>query len=84
MTVEFDDETVRIISELAARTGQTFAEAVRTALAERLERELSRRRAGLGLADRLAEIGRHCAAMPDHDARSPDDIVGYDETGMWS
>jgi hypothetical protein len=29
------------------------------------------------------EIGRHCAALPDYDTRSPDEIVGYDETGMW-
>jgi hypothetical protein len=29
------------------------------------------------------QIGRHCVALPDHDACTPDDIVGYDETGMW-
>jgi antitoxin VapB len=29
------------------------------------------------------EIGRHCAALPDLDARSPDEIIGYDENGMW-
>jgi hypothetical protein len=31
----------------------------------------------------LMEIGRHCAALPDVDTRSPDEIVGYDEAGMW-
>jgi antitoxin VapB len=35
------------------------------------------------LAERLMELGRHCAALPDIDARSPEEIVGYDETGMW-
>ncbi len=29
------------------------------------------------------EIGRHCATLPDLDKRGPDEIVGYDETGMW-
>jgi hypothetical protein len=35
------------------------------------------------LAERLLEIGRHCTTLPDLDARSPDEIVGYDDTGMW-
>ena len=34
-------------------------------------------------AARLLEIGEHCAALPDFDTRSPDEIIGYDETGMW-
>jgi hypothetical protein len=36
------------------------------------------------LAARLREIGEHCAALPDIDPRSPDDIIGYDETGSWA
>jgi hypothetical protein len=32
---------------------------------------------------RLTEIGAHCATLPDVDTRTPDEIVGYDETGMW-
>jgi hypothetical protein len=36
-----------------------------------------RRRRILGL------LSRHCAALPNYDTRSPDEIVGYDETGMW-
>ena len=32
---------------------------------------------------RLREIGEHCAALPDFDTRSPDETIGYDETGMW-
>ena len=51
--------------------------------AERLERERLRRGQSAQLADRLMEIGKHCAALPDIDTRSPDEIVGYDETGMW-
>ena len=35
------------------------------------------------LAERLMEIGRHCADLPNIDPRNPDEIVGYDETGVW-
>jgi antitoxin VapB len=49
----------------------------------RLEREQLRRGGRQRLADRLLEIGAHCAALPDRDTRTPEAIVGYDETGMW-
>ena len=78
-----DPETDHLARELAALTGETLTDAIRIALAERLERERLRRGETMGLADRLMEIGRHCAALPDFDTRTPDEIVGYDETGMW-
>ncbi len=78
-----DKETDRLAREVAALTGESLTEAVRTALAERLERERLRRGKPSGLAERLLEIGAHCAALPDFDTRSPDEIVDYDETGMW-
>jgi len=60
-----------------------LTDAIRIALAERLERERLRRGQSARLADRLMEIGRHCAALPDIDARGADEIVEYDEIGMW-
>ncbi len=78
-----DKETDRLAREVAALTGETLTDAIRKALAERLERERLRRGGSKRLAERLMEIGRHCAALPDIDTRSPDEIVGYDETGMW-
>jgi antitoxin VapB len=78
-----DPETDRLARELAALTGETLTEAIRKALADRLERERLCRGIPGRLADRLMELGRHCAALPDCDTRSPDEIVGYDETGMW-
>jgi antitoxin VapB len=78
-----DRETDRLAREVAALTGESLTEAVRQALAERLERERLRRGQASDLAARLREIGAHCAALPDFDRRSPDEIVGYDETGMW-
>ncbi len=79
-----DNETDRLAREVAALTGETLTEAIRAALAERLERERLRRGQPVNLADRLREIGEHCASLPDFDTRTPDAIVGYDETGMWT
>ena len=78
-----DKETDRLAREVASLTGETLTDAVRTALAERLERERLRRGQPAGLAERLAALGRECAALPDFDTRTPDEVVGYDETGMW-
>jgi antitoxin VapB len=78
-----DKETDRLARAVAALTGETLTDAIRVALAERYERERCRRGHGPGFADQLLEIGRHCAALPDLDTRSADEIVGYDENGMW-
>jgi len=78
-----DKETDRLARAVAALTGETLTDAIRIALTERLERERLRRGGAVRLADRLLEIGEHCAALPDRDTRSPDEIVGYDDTGMW-
>ncbi len=70
----------RLARELAARTGEGLTEAVIIALRERLER--LRRIPNQGLATELLRIGRECADMPELDARSADEILGYDELGM--
>jgi antitoxin VapB len=84
MALNFEDEeTDRLAREVAKLTGETLTVAVRRALAERLERERLRPGEGRGLADRLLAIGEHCASLPDIDPSTPDEIVGYDESGMW-
>jgi antitoxin VapB len=78
-----DEETDRLAREVAKLTGETLTVAVRRALSERLQRERLRRGEARGLADQLLAIGQHCASLPDLDPRAPDEIVGYDESGMW-
>jgi antitoxin VapB len=78
-----DPETDRLAREVAKLTGESLTEAVRKALAERLERERRRRGAAKGLAERLDEIALRCASLPNYDTRSADEIVGYDDKGMW-
>jgi antitoxin VapB len=79
-----DKETDRLAREVAVLTGESLTDTIRKALIERLDREKLRRGLMGGLAARLREIGEHCAGLPDYDTRSPDEIVGYDETGMWT
>ncbi len=84
MTQTFDNEEIdRLAAEVTALTGETVQEAVRTALVERLERERARRGGRSRRAEEVLEITRHFAALPDVDPRTPDEIVGYDEIGMW-
>ena len=78
-----DRETDRLARAVADLTGETLTEAIRKALAERLERERLRHGKTVRLADRLTQLGRECANLPDYDTRSPDELVGYDETGIW-
>lgn len=74
-------ETERLAEAVARLAGETKTEAVRLALRDRLER-LRRDRSARRLADELDDIARHCAALPVKDARTPDEILGYDERGL--
>jgi antitoxin VapB len=78
-----DPETDRLARAVAALTGETLTAAVRNALAERLERERLRRGEPADLVAKIRAIGEHCASLPVLDPRSPDEIIGYDENGMW-
>jgi antitoxin VapB len=69
-------EAERLAKALARKTGETITEAVINALRERLTREEGRRSIP-PLENELLEIGRRCAALPDLDRRSPDEILGY-------
>jgi antitoxin VapB len=78
-----DPETDRLIRDLAEVTGESMTEAVRKSVEARLIRERRKRGHDGSLAADLIAIGKRCAAAPDHDTRSPDEMVGYDEHGMW-
>ena len=78
-----DPETDRLARELAALTGETMTQAIRTSLAERLARERGRREDGI--ARRRAAIDaivERAAALPVLDDRSEDEILGYDADGV--
>jgi antitoxin VapB len=78
-----DPDTDRLARALATLTGETLTEAIRKALAERLERERVRRGHPGGLAGRIREIGEHCAALPNVSRSATDAALGRDAAGMW-
>ena len=76
-----NEETYRLVHELAERTGESMTTAVTVAVQERLDRV--RAEDGSGLAKRLLAIGEHCAAHLDEPWKSIDlDEYLYDEHGL--
>jgi antitoxin VapB len=70
-----------LAAEVARLAGESKTEAVTVALRERLAR-LQRRRTARSLADDLDEIALHCSRLPVLDARTPTEILGYDDDGL--
>jgi len=74
-------EADRLARELAAKTGENLTEAVMNALRERLARQQGRKRV-LRLRDELRAISERCQTLPVLDARTPEQILGYDDRGL--
>jgi antitoxin VapB len=74
-------ETIDLARKLAASTGESITEAVTQALRERLAAVTGKPDAARVKA-RVARIQALVASLPDHDTRSADDILGYDEHGL--
>lgn len=74
-------EAHRLAQELAKETGESLTEAVRTALRARLEAVRRDRKSDSAFVD-VERIQAFVASLPDFDARSPDEILGYDEFGL--
>jgi antitoxin VapB len=76
-----NEQTERLARELARETGESLTTAIRRALEERLERVEGRRSPRDKL--RLARGAlRRVDDLPVLDARTPDEILGYDEHGL--
>ena len=86
-----DPEVERLARELAEATGEPLSNAVAAALRERLDRaragwDAGRRGApqhgGAPQFRSVEEIQAYVASLPVLDPRTPDEIVGYDESGL--
>ena len=76
-----NEETDRLVEELAKLTGESMTVAVTEAVRERLER--IRHTQGTSLADRLVAIGRDCATHLKEPFSSIDHgELLYDERGL--
>ena len=74
-------ETERLAREIAAKTGESLTGAIQKALEERLQR-LNNSRQSQALEAQIDDILQRVDAMPDLDARTPDEIIGYGEDGL--
>lgn len=75
-----NEETHRLVQELARLTGESQTTAITQAVRERLRRVRRRRE---GLAERLVAIGKDCAAHLKEPFRSVDHgHLLYDEKGL--
>jgi antitoxin VapB len=76
-----NEQTHRLVQELATLTGESMTAAVTEAVRERLDRV--RRAREISLANRLMAIGKDCAAHLREPFRSADhgDLL-YDEHGL--
>ena len=75
-----DPEADRLARQVARITGETLTGAIVQSLRERLVRV--QRRRGPGLAAELLAIGDRCSRLPVLDDRTPEAILGYDESGL--
>ena len=73
-------EAERLAREPARERGTTVTRAVIGTLDEALRRT-SGRRVAPSTRDAILEVSKRCAALPDLDTRSADEILGYDESG---
>lgn len=83
MALRIEDERAeKLAEELASRTGEPVEEAIEIALKERLDRVGQR---PLRKPDReaIAAILADFRSLPDLDTRTPDEILGYNEAGLF-
>lgn len=76
-----DPITEKLAHELAEKTGENVATAMRHALEERLLRIANRKRKE-DLLRNVQDIQARVQALPVLDDRSADEIIGYDDSGL--
>ncbi|CAD5298000.1 Antitoxin VapB [Bosea sp. 62] len=76
-----DPDADRIVRELAARTGETITDAVKTAAEERLAR-LPKPKQGRIDLEKVEKLLAEIRTYRVDDPRTDDEIIGYDENGL--
>ena len=75
-------EADRLARDLAAVTGESITVAVTIAMRERLKREERKREDKRQLIADIVALADHYASLPVFDARTEDEIMGWDENGL--
>lgn len=71
-----------LANEVAKETGETLTQAVIHALEERLQKVRGKRTVE-DLTETILKISKRCQSLPDLDTRSPEEILGYNDTGTF-
>ncbi len=81
MTIKIDKTTKHLAQQVARQMGESVHEAIRKSLEQRLQRlELNRNVSTL--RGQVEEILARVDSLPIIDARSGDEILGYDQNGV--
>lgn len=86
---ELADDITQLVELVAAKTGKTTEQILREALELRVQQlgiEQTRpklRKSPDEIKSGLRAIAAHCSALPVYDARSADEILDYDENGLF-
>ena len=75
-------EAERLARDLAKERGTTVTGAIIGALEDALRRTRGRKVAP-SIREAILEISHRCAALPDIDTRSADEILGEDDRGVF-
>lgn len=68
--------------EVATISGENLTQAIIHALEERLER-LRGRRTTADAVQEIMAISQRCRSLPDKDQRSPEEILEYNQSGVF-
>ncbi len=80
-TLNVNPEMDELVEQLTATTGEPADVAVRVALRERLDRVTHRK--GRELLERIRPILDRVAAIPERDPRPAEEVLGYNEHGLF-
>ena len=72
----------QLAKEVATISGENLTQAIIHALEERLER-LRGRRTTTNIVHEIMAISQRCSSLPDVDKRSPEEILSYNQSGVF-
>lgn len=84
-TIDIDNETERLATAIAKKTGQTVAEVLKTALTAQARASgvvPVSPMTGEERFNAMLAIAQRAAQRPVFDPRSPDEIIGYNALGL--
>ncbi len=77
-----NSQAEQLAREVAAISGENLTQTIIHALEERLER-LKGRRTATNIVREIMAISQRCSALPDIDQRSPEEILNYNQSGVF-